>query len=205
MSGTYGSLLILAGGLGLRMGENKLFLQIDGEFLIAKIFSRLSPLFDETLLLAAKGAGFDAERRLSPLLERYGVRVVEDRAEGRGPLEGLCRSLASMRCEHGFLIGCDMPCVDTALLSAMSRICCGADVVTAEINGYLEPLHAFYGRRALPFAEAALERGRGLKSFYKDVRLAVLSERELASITPGYKRSFTNLNTPRDFARMSAS
>ena len=82
-----GSLLLLAGGLGSRMwGKNKLYLELGGAPLLGQILTRLSPLFDETLLLAAKGGAREARERLGPLLNRWNVRITEDRAEGRGPL-----------------------------------------------------------------------------------------------------------------------
>ena len=68
-------------------GKNKLYLELGGAPLLGQILTRLSPLFDETLLLAAKGGAREARERLGPLLDRWNVRITEDRAEGRGPLD----------------------------------------------------------------------------------------------------------------------
>ena len=117
------SLLLLAGGLGSRMwGKNKLYLELSGAPLLGHILARLAPLFDETLLLAAQGGAREARERLGPLLDRWDVRVTEDRAAGRGPLEGLCRGLAEMNGEWGFLLGCDMPGVGEAVLRGMASL-----------------------------------------------------------------------------------
>ena len=202
-----GSLLLLAGGLGSRMwGKNKLYLELGGAPLLGQILTRLSPLFDETLLLAAKGGAREARERLGPLLNRWNVRITEDRAEGRGPLEGLCRGLAAMNGEWGLLLGCDMPFADEAVLRGMAALRAEeTDVVTAEIGGWLEPLHAFYSRRCLPRAEAALAQGGRIKAFYRESRLTILNEEALSRLSPGYKKSFTNLHTPGDLSMIMRS
>lgn len=202
-----GSLLLLAGGLGSRMwGKNKLYLELGGAPLLGQILTRLSPLFDETLLLAAKGGAREARERLGPLLDRWNVRITEDRAEGRGPLEGLCRGLAAMNGEWGLLLGCDMPFADETVLRGMAALRTEeTDVVTAEIGGWLEPLHAFYSRRCLPRAEAALAQGGRIKAFYRESRLTILNEEALSRLSPGYKKSFTNLNTPGDLSMIMRS
>ncbi|MDO4561132.1 MAG: molybdenum cofactor guanylyltransferase [bacterium] len=202
-----GSLLLLAGGLGSRMwGENKLYLKFAGAPLLSYLLPRLSPLFDETLLLAAKDGAREARQRLGPLLNEWNVRVTEDRAAGRGPLEGLCRGLATMSGEWGFLLGCDMPNVEEAVLRGMAALRAeDTDVVAAEIGGYLEPLHAFYSRRCLPRAEAALAGGGRIKGFYRESRLTIAGEETLSRFSKSYKNSFTNLNTPGDFSLLMRS
>ncbi|MFR5881727.1 MAG: molybdenum cofactor guanylyltransferase [Cloacibacillus evryensis] len=201
------SLLLLAGGsaAGL-MGKNKLYLELSGAPLLGHILARLAPLFDETLLLAAQGGAREARERLGPLLDRWDVRVTEDRAAGRGPLEGLCRGLAEMNGEWGFLLGCDMPGVDEAVLRGMASLRAEeTDIVAAEIGGYLEPLHAFYSRRCLPRAEAALAECGRIKSFYRESRLTIVNEESLSRFSKDYRGSFTNLNTPGDLSMLMRS
>ena len=201
------SLLLLAGGLGSRMwGKNKLYLELGGAPLLGHILARLAPLFDETLLLAAQGGAREARERLGPLLDRWDVRVTEDRAAGRGPLEGLCRGLAEMNGEWGFLLGCDMPGVGEAVLRGMASLRAEeTDIVAAEIGGYLDPLHAFYSRRCLPRAEAALAGCGRIKSFYRESRLTIVNEESLSRFSKDYRGSFTNLNTPGDLSMLMRS
>ena len=60
-------------------------------------------------------------------------------------------------------------------------------------------------RRCLPRAEAALAGCGRIKSFYRESRLTILNEEALSRLSPGYKKSFTNLNTPGDLSMIMRS
>jgi molybdopterin-guanine dinucleotide biosynthesis protein A len=69
------------------------------------------------------------------------------------------------------------------------------------VNGFEEPLHALYHRRALPAIEAALAAGqRRANSFMPAVRTRYLSEAELRGHDPAL-HSFFNANTPDEWAQ----
>lgn len=198
------SLLLLAGGRGSRMGgENKLYLEFEGSLLLEKTLNAIAGLFSEVVLIVAKGDGAYVSKRLSHLLARWGVRVTEDRKSGIGPLEGLRAGLSVMKEEWGFLLGCDMPSPREDVINRMRRFCGqGTDAVVAEYGGYIEPLHAFYGRACASAAERAIARGdRKIKLFYDEVRLTIVSE-GLFKNYRGYENSFLNLNTPRDIEKL---
>ncbi len=198
------SLLLLAGGAGSRMGgRNKLFLKTGGLYLAELVLERTASLFSETLLLAAPGEAELAAEVLSALSAKFDFRVVEDRAAGRGPLEGLCRGLSEMRGEWGFLCGCDMPAIEPAAVAVMAaNRTPGSQVVAAEVNGYIEPLHAFYHKSCLPLAEAGLLCGdKKIKCFYAEAALKKVSEEVLYAACQNFRRSFLNINRPDELAR----
>lgn len=197
------ALLLLAGGRGRRMGgEGKLLLRSGKAFLIEKILEETEGLFSEYLLSCAFGKSAETERLLAPVLRKWRIKVVEDREPERGPLEGLCRGLAAMSGEWLFAVGCDMPSVRKKVVLAMAQRLQGADAAVAELNGWLEPLHAFYSERCLRPAECALAEGRlRLKSFYPEIRLAKLPEAELREADAQYYSSFFNINTQEEYSR----
>jgi molybdopterin-guanine dinucleotide biosynthesis protein A len=184
-------------------GGNKLYLEFEGSLLLEKTLNAIAWLFNEVVLIVAKGDGAYVSKRLSRLLARWNVRVAEDERQGIGPLEGLRAGLSVMKEEWGFLLGCDMPSPMEDVINCMRRFCGrGADAVVAECGGYIEPLHAFYGRACASAAERAITRGdRKVKQFYDDVRLTIVRE-ELFKNYRGYENSFLNLNTPRDIERL---
>jgi len=198
------SLLLLAGGRGSRMGGgNKLYLEFEGSLLLEKTLNAIAGLFNEVILIVAKGNGAFVSKRLSHLLARWDVRVTEDKKSGIGPLEGLRAGLTVMKEEWGFLLGCDMPSPMEDVIERMRHFCKrGTDAVVAEYGGYIEPLHAFYGRACASAAERAIARGdRKIKLFYDEVRLTIVRE-ELFKNYRGYENSFLNLNTPRDIEKL---
>lgn len=194
------TLLLLAGGKGLRMGgENKLYIKIGGSLVLERTLRVVAPLFAETILLAAHGEGARIEREIEASARGRHVVVAEDRETGRGPLEGLFMGLSSMKTEWGFLLGCDMPMADPNIIRAMSEYRTGeADAVTAETGGFTEPLHAYYRSSCLPHIEKTLDSGeRKIKKFYPRINLSIIKDSELEKYG-SCERSFFNVNTPHD-------
>ena len=200
----HASLLLLAGGRGSRMGgRNKLYLELEGSLLIEGTLEIVAPLFREVIMLVAPGESPVVNDALSPLIKRWDISVVEDRAPSRGPLEGLYNGISRMKEEWGFLLGCDMPTPDPEVIIGMSRFCSiNNDAVVAERLGFLEPLHAFYRRSCIGPVSDAISRGdRKIKHFYSDIRLTVINGNKLKELGDDGS-SFFNLNTPHDIEKM---
>ncbi len=195
--------LILGGGRGSRMGGNKLFLSTGEALLIERVLARITPWFSSVMLSIGPEDLEPLERGLGPVLERWPVEVVVDSAPGLGPLEGLSAALRAMKTKWGFAIGCDMPLIQEAVLGILwDARTPESDVVCARLEGFLEPLHAFYSVSCLPAVRKALEKGeRRIKSFFGDVAVTVVEEENLR-VLPGYRRSFTGVNTPEELRRL---
>lgn len=198
--------LLLAGGKGVRMGGNKLYLSRDGGLLLEDLLAKLELVFEAIVLCCGAGDASHIRALAGPLLERYSVRCAEDRVEGRGPLEGLRCGLRTMGGRWGFLFACDMPDPnETVIRHLWARTPASAQVSCARLDGYLMPIHAFYRSDCARFADEALARGeRKLTSFYDDVSLNVVEE-EFFSVLPGYRRSFAGYNTPAELRILSGT
>jgi molybdopterin-guanine dinucleotide biosynthesis protein A len=195
------SAVVLGGGQGRRMGGNKLFLSVEGTFLLERILGRLSPLFEELVLAVGPDDEKPLRRLFGSLFDRHSLVVVVDAVPGRGPLEGLASAFRAVTKDWIFAVGCDMPWVQEAVVRAQwSFREPESQVLCARLGGYFEPLHAFYRRDCLNAVEAALERGqRQIKAFYDDVNVTVVDEERLRAL-PGYGRSFRGFNTPEELA-----
>lgn len=193
------SAVVLGGGMGRRIGGNKLFLAAEGVLVLERVVTRLSPWFGEIILAVGPDDCEPLDRLLSPAMYRRPLRVVVDSQPGRGPLEGLAAGLGALRTEWAFVVGCDMPWVQEAVVRSLWRAKeIDSNVICARLNGYLEPLHAFYSVHCLPEVRKALaEDRRRLKSFYDDVKVTVVEEEYFRAL-PGYRRSFRGINTPED-------
>ncbi|HOO63975.1 MAG TPA: molybdenum cofactor guanylyltransferase [Synergistaceae bacterium] len=197
------SAVILAGGRGRRMGGNKLFLTLQGELILGRILLRLAPCFEEILLSIGPEDRNPLEKLLSGGEFPFPLKIVEDRSSGKGPLEGLARSLEHLSTEWGFFVGCDMPWIQEMVVRTLWK---GrqekSQALVARLGEYLEPLHAFYSRSCLPWVEKALEEGkRQVKSFYPWIELTVVEETAFAPL-PGYRRSFLGMNAPEDLRHL---
>jgi molybdopterin-guanine dinucleotide biosynthesis protein A len=184
--------LLLAGGKARRFGVDKLASRLGGQTLLAHTCRRLAPLFEDLIVVRAAGPDL-------PLDCGRAVTQIPDARPDAGPLAGLAAGLEASRTEWAFLAGADMPFVAPELVRLLwARATDDVDAVLPSGPRGLEPLCAFYRISTLPAVAAAVGSGkRRVVSFLDDVRVVVVSERELAAVDPGL-RSFFNVNTVED-------
>lgn len=191
--------IVLAGGYGRRMGGEKLFLEINSVPLVLKVLRKVSRFSGEVLLSVAPRQTPYVSGMLSGIISQYGLRLVEDRQEGSGPLGGILEGLKQASLKWSFVCACDMPWISGAVVRTLWS--CGeedADIVVPRIGGYFEPLHAFYSRECIPVIERAVQSGeRKITSFYDSLKVSPVDDEHFSHL-PGYKKSFGNLNTRND-------
>jgi molybdopterin-guanine dinucleotide biosynthesis protein A len=171
------------------MGSNKALLPYRGGRFIEAVRLRLYRLFDEVLVVTNTPEHYSF----------LGGRLVQDIHCGMGVLGGLHAGLAHSRTSHIFAVACDMPCLNEALIKALTARWHQADVVIPEGEGGLEPLHAVYGRGCLPYMEASLaDNKRRIVSFFPSVEVARFGKESVAAIDPGFD-SFRNVTPPEDY------
>jgi len=142
--------IILAGGSSSRMGHDKSMLPISGKPMIKRIHEQLRPFFAQILISSNDVAlhGF------------LGSTVVADDVAGRGPMMGIVSALRASANALNFVIACDMPEVDTALMRSLLRKARNRDVVVPRVGTDLyEPLFAVYNKSAFPAMEECLRSG----------------------------------------------
>lgn len=189
------SVIVLAGGASIRMGTNKALLPVSpSERLVDRVVANLRALSGDVVLVS----------NAPDLYAGLPVRHVRDAFQGAGPLAGLHAGLMAANHPWAFVAACDMPLVNLRLVRYMALARRGYDAVIPRIGAAVEPLHALYSRTCLPAIESRLQAGeRRVISFYPDVRVRYLEDREIAVLDPD-GRSFANANTPDDWSRLKA-
>jgi len=180
--------VILAGGNSRRMKRNKAFLPFRGEFFIQRIHRQLSMVFDKTLLVTN-----------TPGLYRFlSCSAVPDIYPGMGTLAGIHAGLQNSETPFIFVVACDMPHLNIGLIRHLIASVKDQQLVIPESNKGLEPLHAVYGKGALPVVEEALRKGdRKTLACCERLRSTVISRNAVVKLDPGFL-SFRNINTPED-------
>jgi molybdopterin-guanine dinucleotide biosynthesis protein A len=85
------------------------------------------------------------------------------------------------------------------LLRYMLPLANANDVVIPRVSGWLEPLHAIYGKACLPAMGRLLDQGqRQIIAFFDQVRVRYVEGDEVARYDPRHL-SFVNINTPEDW------
>lgn len=197
------SALILAGGQSRRMGQDKVWMELEGVPLIERLVQRILPLAGEILFSTNAGERFAALVATLPLP----ARVVGDRFPGSGPLAGLHAGLSAARYDLLLVLAADLPFVNPRLLRHLIGLAEGFDAVVPQTPGdeaealQWEPLHALYRRTCLPAVEAHLAMGhRQVICFFPEVHVRGVPPDELRRFDPDLL-SFFNVNTPHDWER----
>jgi molybdopterin-guanine dinucleotide biosynthesis protein A len=171
------------------MGKDKAFLTLDGVTLIERVLRTLRAVFPRIIIVTNDPASYVS----------YDAVVVTDALDKQGPLTGIYSGLLHSRDDYNFVVACDMPYLNSGLITYMAGLAQGHDIVAPMIGGYLEPLHAFYHRRLLPVIEERLRRDeRQIRGIYGEARVQYVTEAEIDRYDPE-RRSFKNLNTPEEY------
>ncbi|HAA75354.1 TPA: hypothetical protein DCE37_09560, partial [Candidatus Latescibacteria bacterium] len=107
------SCIILCGGKSRRMGQDKAWLDFDGEPLLARILRIVSPVVSDVVIVASE------YQRLPDLQQQH--QVVIDLTPDSGPLGGVVTGIDALSDSHGpvFLCGCDHPFLSGGFLEAL--------------------------------------------------------------------------------------
>jgi len=199
--------IVLAGGASSRLGTDKALLRLwgaDGPTLLEATVAKLLSLCHEVIVVADRPRG----------RPRLRARTVFDAFPQGGVLGAIYTGLMASHTFHAFVVACDMPFLNDALLRYMAAQVRDYDVLiprlplrpeTAHGNPErVEPLHAIYSRACLEPIRQALSAGeQRIVSFFPQVRVRYLEADEWAHFDPE-GLSFRNLNTPEDLAYAQA-
>ena len=182
--------VLLAGGNSRRMGEDKRYLVVGEQTLLERGLAVLRSIFQEVLVVIAQDS--------LPL--KVAVRVVRDLVPDCGSLGGLYTGLTQATTPYIFVVACDMPFLDPAVITQFTSRRASADIVIAKLAARLHPMHALYGKGCLPVLEQMI-RARQLKIqemlSHASLHVRYVTDADLLTIDPS-GRSFQNVNTPAD-------
>lgn len=188
------SVVIQAGGMSTRMGQDKALKPFLGRPLIQRVIERMTPIADEILVTTNRPQEY-------AFLDH---RLIPDLAPGRGALGGLYTALASASGDRVAVVACDMPFASPSLIHAATRILVEeeADVVIAKSEEGHEPFHAVYRRAAcVPAIQSAIQAEKWkVIAWFPDVKVRELSPQEVKQLDPS-GLCFWNVNTPEEFER----
>ena len=183
------SAAIMAGGKSKRMGQDKAWIELDGEPLIQRVATVLAEVADEVIVVANE-----------PRYASLGLRVVRDKYPAGGALGGIATGVAAASHDTVLVAACDMPFLSAEMWRLLLSHVGEADVVIPRVGGEYETLHALYTKACVPqMARAIAENHLRVIAFFDQVRVLAIDEPELRAVDPTL-RSFTNVNTPEELA-----
>jgi len=186
------SYIVLAGGKGLRLGQNKALKVIGKRSLLEQVISGLSFFNGDIIIVTASG------QSLSKFINYPKLRILSDIYPNKGPLGGIYTGLTASESFYNLVVACDMPFLNQALLNYMIQISAGFDMVTPRLGDMVEPLHAVYSKGCLASIEEMLKQGN-LKVYelLNLVKVRYVDAEEINRFDPKHL-SFFNINTKAD-------
>ncbi len=194
------SALILAGGMGSRMGyREKALIDINGKPLISFVIENLEKVVDNIIISVrdkAQGELFEA-------FQRY--KFAYDSHKNKGPLAGILSGLEACGDEYCFIAACDMPFINEKVVMLLFGESEGHDAaIPRHEDGLLEPLHAVYRCEPMIFqTKKAIESGKTiiLAPVFK-LHANYVGMDKIKKFDPEL-RTFMNINTCEDIEELS--
>ncbi|MHC4948993.1 MAG: molybdenum cofactor guanylyltransferase [Planctomycetota bacterium] len=173
---------VLAGGSSRRMGTDKATLPLGATTMLDRVVARLRPHAREVVIVGGPAVP--------------GLRHLDDRRPGAGPLAGIEAALASGLDDAWLVCPCDLPFVTDALLAPLADADdAPATVLRVAGEDAPRPLPARLTTAALPVVRRRLDAGR------RSVRglVAALPAR-VVEVPAAAAAALANVNTPEDLA-----
>jgi molybdopterin-guanine dinucleotide biosynthesis protein A len=107
--------LIIAGGRSTRFGEqDKAVADLAGTPMIRRVADRITAVTDEFVVNCREDQISPIEEALSEIDQE--PAYAEDPDPDKGPMAGIMTGLRTVDSEYAFVVACDMPFVDPALV-----------------------------------------------------------------------------------------
>ena len=181
--------IIMAGGDSQRMGSDKASLLLGEQTLLQRVIATMQKIFPQVII---------SVRQHRP--EIYLPQVCDEQFAG-GPLAGLAAGLGHITTPWAFVVACDMPFVETAVVELLGQYRGKCQAVVPVVQGHPQPLAAFYARSGLGAIRAHLAGGgkKSLRAVLDQLQVRYVDEAELLQADPALT-SFFDLDTPQDVA-----
>jgi molybdopterin-guanine dinucleotide biosynthesis protein A len=125
---------------------------------------------------------------------------IDDFQADGGPLVGLISALETISTQWAFVVACDMPFVEPAVIGQLSSYRALHQAVIPVVAGHAQPLAAFYARSCLSALRHNLAIGnKRLISAMSELDVRYVAADELIIFDPQL-HSFFDLDTPQDVA-----
>jgi molybdopterin-guanine dinucleotide biosynthesis protein A len=179
--------IILAGGKSSRFGEDKALYRYNGKPMVEYAIDVLGTICENILLITNKPDEYS---------KFNDIKLVHDKYLGCGPLGGIHAGLLESKNEDNLIVSCDMPEINSGLLSVLLMHRYGYQVVMPTHNGFGESFPCYFHKSAIPIIEEALKLKRfKISDAITPLLLKYLSVEEMPFYSEGL---FANVNYKGD-------
>ena len=187
--------IILAGGDSQRMGSDKASLLLGGQTLLQHVIATMQQVFPQVIVSVRQPRPEIDLPQVCDEQSSVGMPV------GAGPLAGLAAGLGHVTTPWAFVVACDMPFVEPAMIELLAKYRPEYQAVVPVVQGHTQPLAAFYAGTCLGTIRAHLAGGgkNSLRAVLERLQVRYVDQAELLKADPAL-HSFFDLDTPQDVA-----
>jgi molybdopterin-guanine dinucleotide biosynthesis protein A len=184
--------VILAGGASSRFGSNKALASYRSLPLIQHVAQTLEKLFPRRLVVTNTPTSY----------EFLGWPMVGDIYPSCGPLGGIHAALSTIKTPRAFIVGCDMPLLNTDLIAHLCTLPGEWDAALPWLEAGPEPLYAVYTKHCLPHIEKSLQAEEfKIGLLLRKLKLCQVNEDQILSLI-GDLSTFHNINFNQDLSSL---
>ena len=184
------SAIILAGGKSARFeGQDKALLEIEGRTFLERIVAAAKPVSKEIIIISPNNYDLETE-----------IKIYDDLIPNCGPLGGIFTGLSVSSSEYNFTLSCDLPFINTELLSYLYESCTDNEITIVQFNNRINPLCGIYASSIKNKLEALLKNGtlkmhEVIKNF--DTKVIDIND----SLHFYDEKILVNINDPEEYKR----
>lgn len=184
--------IILAGGDSQRMGRDKADLLLGEQTLLQRVIATMQQVFPRVIVSVRQPR---PEINLPQVCDDPSI---EGMPVSGGPLAGLVASLSRVTTPWAFVVACDMPFVEPAVVELLGKFRSQYQAVVPVVQGHPQPLAAFYATSCLAvMRESLLTQDKSLRGVLKQLDVCYVDQTGMLDADP-HLRSFFDLDTPQD-------
>lgn len=195
------SFIVLCGGRGKRMGQDKGLMLFQEKPMILYVLGTVIHQADEIILVLRDEKQLkkyenilkDMDLKIKPKIHVYMDFIID-----QGPLVGICTGLMHIKSDQAMVIPCDSPFITRSFIEkvySLENTTKFDAIVPQWSDGKVEPLHAIYNKKNVKIIENLLEEGkRDVNSLLKIINVKYIEAESLDE--SGH--SLKNLNKPED-------
>lgn len=128
------------------MGTDKGLLNFKGKPLVLKVIEQLQGAVHKTVIVSN-----------NPEYEKFGLEVIPDLIQAKGPAGGIHAALSHTDSEQNFVVSCDMPFITTAAIQYMIKNASQSQITLPLYQTKMQPLFGVYSKECLPLWQELIQ------------------------------------------------
>jgi molybdenum cofactor guanylyltransferase len=192
------SIIILCGGRGRRMGQDKGLIIFQDKPLLHYILDTVKNVVEEIIIVLRDEYQLMEYKKILKDFDfnSKNFSLCTDLIKDQGPLMGIYTGLKQVHSNRALVVPCDSPYITPKYVENIFNIADEVDAIVPQwSDGRIEPLHSIYKKEVDRKIKTFLDDGkRDVRSILEVIRVKYVPVEQLDNS----KQSFMNLNYPDD-------